>query len=548
MASFGTLGKNDKKARIYTYVLLAVYVFILMLFCTKSSPIYIFNDWFDANAYMTMGKGLVRGAVLYKDLFDHKGPLLYFLYAIGYLIDHTGFTGIFIIQVISMYLVSLFSFKTAKVYTKSGILSAAAALLAPMTVLTSRIYVYGRDYGGGSPDEFTAPLFVISIYLAVKLLKDRECGEKDCPKLFWLGVAGGLIFLLKFNFFVFTVGLMLPLFAVLVFKDIKKFFVYALYTFLGFAVTFVPYGIYALATGSVRDFIDVYLLFNLSYAGESEGILFGIPSSLKNVWDCLWGAFTGHEYIALLSLAAALLGMIYFIIKDKENRLLNVSLLLSFLFTAAILGRKLMIYAIVPLMVFSLMGFLALCDILKERGLRFDNPPKGAAKRILAFAAAAFTLFFSIINNNLVSGDLNRFKKTEDGKERLCQDELAEVLLQQPEEDRTLLLVLALDAGFYTRLDIVPSSKYFYRPNISFTAYPDIYIGQYEDVKNKVNNYVVAEFEAVYDADSANEAINAYNYRKKIGTAINMNYDLVKVVKGTNLQHSKTYYLYRKKL
>lgn len=542
-----SLAINDRKTRIYTYSFLAVYVFILMLFCTKSSPIYIFNDWFDANAYMTMGKGLVRGAVLYKDLFDHKGPFLYFLYAIGYLIDHTGFTGIFIIQVISMYLVSLFSFKTAMVYTKSGILSAAAALLVPMTALTSRIYVYGRDYGGGSPDEFVSPLFVISIYLMVKLLKDRECVEKDYPKLFWLGFAGGLIFLLKFNFFVFTVGLMFPLFAVLVFSEIKKFFVYALYTFLGFIIPFVPYGIYALATDSLRDFIDVYLLFNLSYAGESEGVLFGIPSSLKKVWDYLWSAFTGHEYIALLSLAAALFGMIYFMVKKKENRLLNVSLLLSFLFTAAILGRKLMIYAIVPLMVFSIMGFLALCDILKERGLRFDNPPKGAAKRILAFAAVVFTLFFSIINNNIVSGDLNRFKKTEEGKARLCQDEIAEVLLREPEEDRTLLLVLGLDAGFYTRLDIVPSSKYFYRPNISFTNYPDIFIGQYEDVKNKVNNYVVTEFEAEYDADSANKAISAYNYKKKIGNAITENYDLVKVVTGTNLQHAKTYYLYRKK-
>lgn len=538
--------KAEKKTEIYTYAFLAVYVFILMLFCTKSSPIYIFNDWFDANAYMTMGKGLVRGSVLYKDLFDHKGPLLYFLYAIGYLIDRTGFTGVFIIQIISMYLVSLFSYKTAFVYTKSTFLSAAAALLVPMTVLTSRIYIYGRDYGGGSPDEFTAPLFVISIYLAVKLLKDREYGEKDCPKLFWLGFAGGLIFLLKFNFFVFTVGLMLPLFAVLVFKDIKRFFMYALHTFIGFVIPFVPYGIYALATDSVRDFFDVYFVFNLTYAGESEGLT-GVFTCLKNVWDYIWKTFTWHEYIVLLSLVGALAGMIYFMVKKKENRLLNVSLLLSFLFTAAILGKKLMIYSLVPLMVFSLIGYLALCDFLKEKGLTFTNPPKGLSKRILTFAAAALMLFFSVMNNNTVSGELNRFKKSDDTETALCQDEIANVLLREREEDRTLLLVLALDAGFYTKADIVPVSRYFYRPNVNFTDYPDVFIGQYEDIKNKVNNYVAAEFEAVYDPGSVNEAISAYNYRKKIGNAIAENYDLVKVVEGTKLQHAKTYYLYRKK-
>lgn len=538
---------SDKKTTAYTYTFLAVYIFILMLFCTKSSPIYVFNDWFDANAYMTMGKGLARGAVPYKDLFDHKGPLLYFLYAVGYLIDRTGFTGVFVIQVISMYLVSLFSYKTALLYTKSRVLSSAAALLVPMNVLTSRVYVYGRDYGGGSPDEFVSPLFVISIYLLAKLLKEHECDEKDCPKLFWLGFAGGLIFLLKFNFFLFTVGLLLPLFAVLVFKDIKKFFMYALHTALGFILPFVPYVIYALATGSLRDFIDVYLVFNLSYAGESEGILSDFFLSLKNVWDYIWKSFAAHEYIVLISLVGALAGMIYLTAKKKEDRLLNVSLLLSFLFTAAILGKKLMIYSLVPLMTFSLIAFLALCTILQERGLTFTNPPKGALKHICSFAAAAFILFFSVMNTNLVSGDLYRFKKSGD-KKALCQDEIADIILQEPEEDRTLLLVLALDAGFYTRLDIVPSSRYFYRPNISFTDYPDVYIGQYEDVKSKLNNYVVSDFEASYDPSSAGEAINAYNYKKKIGNAIEENYDLIKVVEGTNLQHFKTYYLYRKKL
>ena len=34
---------------------------------------------------------MMNGAVPYRDLFDHKGPLLYLLYGIGYLIDSTGF-------------------------------------------------------------------------------------------------------------------------------------------------------------------------------------------------------------------------------------------------------------------------------------------------------------------------------------------------------------------------------------------------------------------------------------------------------------------------
>lgn len=46
----------EKNKRIYLYALLIGYACLLMFFCTKSSPLYIINDWYDANAYFTMGK------------------------------------------------------------------------------------------------------------------------------------------------------------------------------------------------------------------------------------------------------------------------------------------------------------------------------------------------------------------------------------------------------------------------------------------------------------------------------------------------------------
>jgi hypothetical protein len=69
---------------------------LFLLFCTKSSPLYPFNDWVDANASFTMGKGMMNGKVLYRDIFDHRGPLLYFYYGIGYLISNMDFKGVFI--------------------------------------------------------------------------------------------------------------------------------------------------------------------------------------------------------------------------------------------------------------------------------------------------------------------------------------------------------------------------------------------------------------------------------------------------------------------
>ena len=72
----------------YKYQLFCLMVsFSMLLFTSKNSFLYTFNDWCDANAFFTVGKSIIHGLVPYKDLFEQKGPLLYFIYSFGYLIS-----------------------------------------------------------------------------------------------------------------------------------------------------------------------------------------------------------------------------------------------------------------------------------------------------------------------------------------------------------------------------------------------------------------------------------------------------------------------------
>jgi ABC-type microcin C transport system permease subunit YejB len=91
-----------KKNKHILLIILFCFVtsFLLILINSKSSPLYPFNDWVDANAFFTMGKGLFNGKILYQDLFEQKGPLLYLIYGFGYLFSNTTFLGIFLIEVI----------------------------------------------------------------------------------------------------------------------------------------------------------------------------------------------------------------------------------------------------------------------------------------------------------------------------------------------------------------------------------------------------------------------------------------------------------------
>lgn len=83
-------------ACLFAYSLLIALA--VLFFCSKSSPGYPINDWCDANIYFTIGKGMTRGQVVYRDLYDHKGPLLYALHALCALVSFRDFTGVYLME------------------------------------------------------------------------------------------------------------------------------------------------------------------------------------------------------------------------------------------------------------------------------------------------------------------------------------------------------------------------------------------------------------------------------------------------------------------
>ena len=105
--NFNEISDYLDNKKIIIAILLVASIFTLLI-CSKNSPLYPYNDWVDGNAFFTMGKGMFNGKVPYKDLFEQKGPLLYLIYGIGYLISHDTFLGVYLLEVIS-YLILPFN-------------------------------------------------------------------------------------------------------------------------------------------------------------------------------------------------------------------------------------------------------------------------------------------------------------------------------------------------------------------------------------------------------------------------------------------------------
>ena len=64
--------------------------FLVLAVCSKSSFLYPMNDWVDVNCYFTVGRGILHGLVPYRDLYEQKGPLVYYVYALASLISENS--------------------------------------------------------------------------------------------------------------------------------------------------------------------------------------------------------------------------------------------------------------------------------------------------------------------------------------------------------------------------------------------------------------------------------------------------------------------------
>ena len=149
---------NINKEKIKEIIYLFLIIFIILLLTSKNSFLYPLNDWVDENAFFTMGKSLMNGVVPYRDLYEQKGPLLYLIFGIGYLISNTSFLGVFILEVVSWVIAMIFFYKIIILFLSKR----SANIIIPIFVsLLSTTYAFAH---GGSAEEFCMPFFFITLY------------------------------------------------------------------------------------------------------------------------------------------------------------------------------------------------------------------------------------------------------------------------------------------------------------------------------------------------------------------------------------------------
>lgn len=458
----------------------AITAFLLLMICSRSSFLYPCNDWNDANSYFTMGKAMMNGQVIYRDLYDQKGPYLYLLYGIAYLMAHDSFAGVFVLEIIAITVFLISCFKILNLYCKKQ----TSCLLLPLigaAALSSKSF-----YFGGAAEEFCLPLLGISFYYSLKYFKKEYPNPPDTGMIFVNGVMAGVVMQVKYTIlgFYFAWMAMIAL-AVLLKKDFKNFLKSCVVFLLGMFITMAPWLIYFGIHGALGDWYQCYIYNNVflysDFMEEGNGFFQRIYSLAKILY---WLILDNISYFGFI-----ICGMGYFLfnLKVRWYEKINLLAMAGFLFLGIYVGGSTLPYYSIPFIVFATLGAAAigkaaewiwLCFCRKKGEISKDVlktiPP------ILAVAVIGISMVFSYYSS------MNSYFMGQD-KNTYFLFKFKEIVKQ--EQNPTLLNISCLDAGLYTVADIMPTCKFFQTNGIAFQ---EMFEEQYKYVEEGKTQFVLA--------------------------------------------------------
>ena len=470
-----------KKSNVFAIASCFISAFVLLMICSRSSFLYPCNDWNDANSYFTMGKGMMNGQVIYRDLYDQKGPYLYFLYGLAYLFSHDTFAGVFLLELVAVGLFLYFGYRTLCLYLREKTALLCVPVLAAV-MLSSKSF-----YWGGAAEEFMLPLFGFSLLSSLRYFKEeypkgKDEGKPGLPMLFLNGILAGVVMLVKYTMLGFYFAWMAMMaFAFLLKKDLKGALKGCLVFLSGMGIAALPWLFYLGINGALIAFYECYIYNNIflysNLTDSDNGIFQRIYDLVKLLY---WLILDNLWYFALIILGV---GALLLSRKSKWIEKLNVLMLCGFLFLGIFVGGSVLPYYSIPLMTFTVLGMIpvglgiqkavSICG-RRKAGTTLGSGPAGTAPgsgqgTLVTRQKAVFGAAFLLL---LAAGSLFAYHKSmntyfmDQPKEEYFLYKFKAVM--EEEEQPTLLNVGCLDAGLYTVADVVPVCRFFQTNGIGF--------------------------------------------------------------------------------
>ncbi|WP_414733005.1 hypothetical protein [Acetobacterium carbinolicum] len=428
--------KIDKNSLLDNGILVLMAVLFLLVFAYGTSPLFIDNYGIsDSAIFLLIGKGITAGYIPYVDLFDHKGPVMFFIEALGWSIWPNRF-GNFLVQWFFMGVNLILIFRMGRLFL--------AKKWCWIPVVFFLLILAATFEGGNLTEEYSLPLLFLPLYLATKYFKLEPLGKAKHPPIYALvyGICFTLILFIRLNNSVFIGAIVLVvMIQLLVNQSFRNFFDNAL-TFLSgsfFVCSLVA--IYFLANHAFGDMIYGTFLFNLKYAGGMSGI--STPEE-----------FVKFGYAITPVIFSFSVG-IYYLLKKVSKEIAWLLITGSLItFFSLLLGGVFYHYFILTAPCFVLAIILLIELYLKDGKMLIQENYRVMLVGVLA-------LLLITVASYLNFADQTVWEMIEEQPNNSYYEDAMTIKNLIPADDLDSVLGYSVPAGWFLKADITPCYKYF---------------------------------------------------------------------------------------
>ncbi|PHV70183.1 hypothetical protein CS063_11945 [Sporanaerobium hydrogeniformans] len=273
--------QKDVQSTIAYSILMIGSTLFMLLFAYNTSPLFEYLG-VDSSMYLVMGKAMAQGKILYSDLFDHKGPILFMFNMLPQLLMD-GTIGVWLTELFLIILSTIILYKMA-----SQSINSILSLCIPLVYLWVTVTLFN---GGNYTEEYSNFFCLISLFVFDKWLKDKKLTSSMS---YGLGLCFGLVFFIRPNNVALIVTIILFIGMDLLRKSPDKIKSAFIFGSLGMMSVTLPLILYHLSVGTLYEMFDATFLHNIKYCQVGAERFRLIPNGNSQQLLCFFIALGIH--------------------------------------------------------------------------------------------------------------------------------------------------------------------------------------------------------------------------------------------------------------
>ena len=246
------------------FVSFTLFATLLLFIISPDSYTHDLYGRHDSAWFFMCGKAWMEGLTPYVDFADSKGPLLWLIYGLGYLISPTNYIGVFWLSCVWYALIFYITYLTARIFLPGRRNALICTLLMALAYFNPMFHYETRA------EDWCMLFMIASLYVTCKILFTNHMSESGIRwSFFILGVSFASPLLIKYS--ISAMQSIFILFAV--FHTLRRHTIIAalLCLVLGLFVVVFPFILYTFYKGCLSAFVLEYFIksfLTVSYEGD----------------------------------------------------------------------------------------------------------------------------------------------------------------------------------------------------------------------------------------------------------------------------------------